>query len=210
MEHYHYVPTLISWTSRQARRFTGLPIKTTCAITDQGKPRKQYDMQIWKDLPCLAWDFREEWDDLSIPSGPPDQRQKAISSVINLNRFTALLMATEEPVFDYHFFALIAFSDALEIPPEELLDKCLDSVVPAAAAWIEILGEEIYEWDDAMNTRGPLWIGQRRFCEERWSFWHKRFMELAHMDEGIGEAARTAARKAAEIMEDIQNWDVEE
>lgn len=66
------------------------------ATTDQGEPLKKHGMQVWGDLPMLDWDFREEWDVRSIPSGPPGRRQKAILDFINLNKFTALLMATEE------------------------------------------------------------------------------------------------------------------
>lgn len=183
------------------------------ATTDQGEPLKKYDMQVWRDLPMLDWDFREEWNKRSIPSGPPGCRQKAISNLINLNKFMALLMATEEPIFDYFsWFMLITFSTALETPPNQLpVTDPLDAYVPAAAAWIEILGAEIYEWDEEDMKGGPLWKGEHSFCEERWRFWQERFGEVASMDnELLGEEARTAAREAELMMREIENGDVEE
>ncbi|OJJ80713.1 DUF3632 domain-containing protein [Aspergillus glaucus CBS 516.65] len=167
------------------------------ATTDQGEPLKKHGMQVWEDLPMLDWDFREEWDVRSIPSGPPGRRQKAILDFINLNKFTALLMATEELVFDFSWFALITFRTALETPPNQLpVTDPLDAYVPAAVAWIETLGVGIYVWDEEHEHRplsgvsgkgGPLWKGKHGFCKER-------FGEVASMDDELGEEAMTAAR----------------
>lgn len=66
-----------------------------------------YDMQIWKDLPTLGWALR-------------DHRQSVISKIINRDKFTALLMATEEPVFVYLWFTMFTLRDALEIPIGQL------------------------------------------------------------------------------------------
>src|SRR3954451_7527691 len=61
-----------------------------------GDPILLHDMRVWKDLPMLGWQFRDEWNP-SIPDGPPDQRASAISQMINRDKFTALLMTTKEP-----------------------------------------------------------------------------------------------------------------
>lgn len=190
------------------------------ATTDQGEHLKKHGMQVWGDLPMLDWDFREEWDVRSIPSGPPGRRQKAISDFINLNKFTALLMATEELIFDFPWFALITFRTALETPPNQLpVTDPLDAYVPAAAAWIETLGVEIYVWDEEHEHRplygvsrkgGPLWKGKHGFCKERWRFWRERFGEVASMDDELGEEAMTAVREAELMMRDVKNGDVEE
>lgn len=189
------------------------------ATTDHGEPHKKYDMQIWRDLPMLGWDLRDEWNLRSIPSAPPDDRQKAILSFVNLNKFTALLLATEEPVFDFSWFALITFRTALETPPNQLPETdSLDAYVQAAATWIETIGMGIYGWDEeydhgpligAPGRGGPLWKGKHGFCEKRWRFWRERFGELASLDDKLGEA-KTAAREAELMMRDIENGNVEE
>ncbi|KAJ5796865.1 uncharacterized protein N7518_005405 [Penicillium psychrosexuale] len=170
-----------------------------------------YDMQIWKDLPTLGWALREQWN-ISVPSGPPDNRQSVISKIINRDKFTALLMATEEPVFAYSWFAIFTLRDALEIPINQLLPTYpLEALIPAAA-WISTLGVEIYEWDkDLSGYKGmaPGSGGPLCFCKERWQLWRKRFGEVARMRGEIGDEARTAAREAEEMMLEIENGEVE-
>ncbi|KAJ9261871.1 hypothetical protein DTO212C5_6548 [Paecilomyces variotii] len=190
------------------------------ATTDQGVPLKKYGLQVWRDLPMFDWELREEWDVRSIPPSPPACRQKAISNFINLNKFTALLMATGEPILEFSWFALIALSTALETPPNQLpATDPLDAYIPAAAAWIETLGVDIYQWDEEHEHRplsgipgegGPLWKGKHSFCKERWRFWRERFGEMAQIDDDLGEGARIAAREAELMMRDIENGDVEE
>lgn len=192
------------------------------ARTESDEPLTLHDMQVWKDLPTLGWHFRNEWNGPSVPGpdSPPESRQKAISDFINVNRFTALLMATEEPVFNYSWFALVTLREALETPPKELPPTApLDTCIPAAAVWIEVLGVEIYEWDEefehgplvgAPGRGGPLWNGKHGFCEDRWALWRERFGELARMEDvsGLGEQTRTTAREAELMMRQIENGDV--
>lgn len=137
------------------------------------------------------------------------------SSYVNLNKFTARLMATEEPVFNYSWFALITLRTALETPPNELPETDpRDAYVQAAAVWIETIGIDIYEWDEefahgrlvgAPGRGGPLWKGKHGFCEQRWQLWRERFGELASLDDKLGEEAKTLAREAELIMRDIEN-----
>lgn len=192
------------------------------AKTENGEPLVLHDMQIWKDLPTLGWYFRDEWNGPFVPGpdSPPEIRQKAISDFINVNRFTALLMATEEPVFNYSWFALVTLREALETPPSQLPSNApLDTCIPAAAAWIEVLGVEIYEWDEefehgplvgAPGRGGPLWNGIHGFCKERWELWRDRFGEVARMEDvpGLGEQTRIIAREAEMMMGQIENGDV--
>lgn len=129
-------------------------------------------------------------------------------------------MATEEPVFNYSWFALITFCGALATPPKQLPPKApLGAYIPAAAAWIEVLGVVIYEWDEefkrgplvgAPGRGGPLWKGKHAFCKKQWGLWRERFGEVARMEDvpGLGEQARTAAREAEQMMKEIENGDV--
>ncbi|KGO54208.1 Protein of unknown function DUF3632 [Penicillium expansum] len=179
-------------------------------LPDAKKPKGDsillYDMQVWKDLPMLGWQFRDEWN-ATVPAGPPDSRQNAISRIISRDKFTARLMATKESVFAYSWFALITLRGALETPADQSSAGNLEALIPAAAAWISILGADIYQWkeefDGALGKGGTLWKGQHGFCKERWQFWKERFGELA-ISEEIGDEARTAARDAQGAMEGIE------
>ncbi|CAG8199396.1 unnamed protein product [Penicillium nalgiovense] len=177
------------------------------AKTSNGEPILLYDMQVWKDLPMFGWQFRDEWN-ASVPAGPPDARQKAISRIINRDKFTARLMATKEPVFAYSWFALITLRDALETPVDQSSAGNLEALIPAAAAWISILGADIYQWnegfDGALGKGGPLWKGQQGFCKERWQFWKERFGELATIEAETGDEVRTTARDTGRMMEEIE------
>ena len=115
-------------------------------------------------------------------------------------------MATKEPVFAYSWFGLITLRETLETPTEQSVGK-LEALIPAAAAWVSILGADIYQWnegfDGALGKGGSLWKGQHGFCKERWQFWKGRFGELAII-EVLGDEVRTAARDAQRTMEEIE------
>ncbi|KAJ5493750.1 hypothetical protein N7463_009837 [Penicillium fimorum] len=166
-----------------------------------------YDMQVWKDLPMLGWQVRDEWN-ASVPTGPPESRQNAISRIINRDKFTAGLVATHEPVFAYSWFALITLREALETPADQSSVGNLEALIPAAAAWISILGANIYQWnerfDGALGKGGPLWKGQHGFSKERWQLWKERFGELVTIEVEIGDEVRTAAKDAKRMMEEIE------
>ncbi|KAJ6137196.1 hypothetical protein N7471_003682 [Penicillium samsonianum] len=178
------------------------------AKTSNGDSILLHDMQVWKDLPMLGWQFRDEWN-ATVPAGPPDSRRNAISRIINRDKFTARLMATKKPVFAYSWFALITLREALEKPADQSSARNLEALIPAAATWISILGADIYQWnegfDGALGKGGPLWKGQHGFCKERWLFWKERFGELAVTEVEIGDEVRTAARDAKRSMEEIES-----
>jgi hypothetical protein len=164
-----------------------------------------HDMQVWKDLPMLGWQFREEWN-ATIPAGQPDERASAISRMINRDRFAALLMATREPVFNYSWFALITFREALEGSADQEAGQ-LDGLIPAAAAWIQVLGAEIYGWTEDFGRKGkggPLWSGKEGFCVERWQFWRERLGEMAKKEQ-FDDKTRSAAVDAGQMMQRIES-----
>ncbi|OQE40924.1 hypothetical protein PENCOP_c005G02385 [Penicillium coprophilum] len=177
------------------------------AKTSNGDSIVLHDMQVWKDLPMLGWQVRDEWN-ASVPAGPPESRQNAILQIINRNKFTARLMATQESVFAYSWFALITLREALETPADQSSERNLEALIPAAAAWISILGADIYKWnerfDGALGKGGPLWKGQHGFCKERWQLWKERFGELVTIEAEIRDEVRTAAKDAKRRMEEIE------
>lgn len=100
-------------------------------------------------------------------------------------------------------------------PPgsEDPLDA-LEVFVPAAAAWISVVGDQMYWWDEEFGRAGrggPLW-GDRKhgFCEERWKLWRKRFGEIAEMRDGVSEHLKTVAKYAEKRMLEIEEEAEEE
>ncbi|KAJ5581519.1 hypothetical protein N7535_000139 [Penicillium sp. DV-2018c] len=177
------------------------------AKSSTGEPILLHGKQVWKDLPTLGWQFRDEWNK-NVPAGPPDRRRSAISQIINRDKFVARLMATGEPVFAYSWFALITLREALETPAEEMAPVSLEPWVPAAVAWISILGKEIYEWneefDGALGRGGPLWRGKYGFSKERWQFWRERFEYLSSTELVSGDELKKSASEAVLIMQRIE------
>ncbi|KAJ0415817.1 hypothetical protein BJY00DRAFT_326770 [Aspergillus carlsbadensis] len=189
---------------------------------ESGSPLTLHDMRLWRDLPTLGWTFRDEWNFSITPNSSAEQRARAISRWVNVNRFAALLMATEEPVFaPYSWFGLVTLRTALETPVEEMGAHgrdALDAWVPAAAVWIEVLGVEIFEWEEefpggggrgAPGRGGPLWSGKHGFCKGRWGLWRGRFGDLARADLGVSEGVRKVAGDAEVMMSEIEAGDVE-
>ncbi|KAL6234503.1 hypothetical protein BDW75DRAFT_212083 [Aspergillus navahoensis] len=183
-------------------------------------PLTIHDMEVWKDLPMLGWRFRDSWNISVRPNSSPEDRQKAISDIVNTSKFAALLMATDEPVFaSYSWFALITLRSALETPTEQMRPaEPLEAWIPAAASWIETLGVEIYKWDEefesgpkvgARGKGGPLWDGKHGFCKERWELWRKRFGEISRMEGELVEGLRKIALDAETMMKEIEAGDVE-
>lgn len=190
--------------------------------TTQGSSVVVYKMEVWKDLPMLRWGFRDEYNFSVDLNAPPFHRQEAVRKFVNINRFAALLKATGEEVFDYSWFALITLREALETKQREAKEiylAKLNSWLPAAAAWIEILGVEIFEWDEefpsgfphgAPGSDGDLWNGKHGFYEERWSLWRERFAGLAKSEKwAIEDDVRRVAGEAAVMMGEIEEGDVE-
>jgi hypothetical protein len=93
-----------------------------------------------------------------------------------------------------------------------LVDEPLEAWIPAAAAWIEVLGVEIYEWDEeyklghlasALGSGGPLWKGKHSFLKERWTFWRERFSETARKEDKL-EHVRRVTEEAGLMMKEIK------
>ncbi|RAH76751.1 hypothetical protein BO86DRAFT_245989 [Aspergillus japonicus CBS 114.51] len=199
-----------------------LPDATTPNEAEE-KPLMIHDMRVWHDLPMLGWELRHRWND-SVPTPTPvhagtkgaegTERDAAIARIVSVNRFVARLVATHEPVFRPHaWFALVTLRRALETPWAQMGPEDPPAAwVPAAAAWIEVLGPEIYAWEEeyvagpavgAPGRGGPLWQGKHGFCRERWGLWRERFGEVARL-EGKDVHVRSVAGRAERRMKEIE------
>lgn len=90
--------------------------------------------------------------------------------------------------------------------------------VPQAARWIEIAGHNIYNFSKAnLDNTGEnviqvwiggedggflVWTGADGFSVERWTFWKRRFGEIAHSE--VKEEVKKLAAQAVEEMEKIE------
>lgn len=198
-----------------------LPDATQPGDDGRDQPLILHDMQVWRDLPLLRWEIRRHWDD-SVPlpgTTTPEERNAAVARTVNVNRFVALLVATDEPVFVADaWFALVTLRIALETPWVQMrADEPLEAWIPAAAAWIELLGVEIYEWDEeykagvlvgAPGCGGPLWNGKHGFSKERWKLWRERFGEAARKEDEP-DYIRRIAGEAELMMKEVEGGDVE-
>ncbi|OJI98347.1 hypothetical protein ASPVEDRAFT_161509 [Aspergillus versicolor CBS 583.65] len=188
---------------------------------EQGSgPLTIHEMEVWKDLPMLGWSLRDYYNISVNPNKSAEEQQKAISQIINISKFAALLTATDEDIFASNsWFALITLRAALESPTERRPGaEPLEAWIPAAAAWIETLGVEIYNWDEefesgpkigARGKGGPLWDGKHGFCKGRWKLWRERFGEIARTEGELGEDVKKTAEDAETMMKEIEAGDVE-
>ena len=102
--------------------------------------------------------------------------------------------------------------DALETPVHQGETQEHDAFLPAAAAWISLLGREIYSWDREIShgdeqgdpgMGGPLWNGQHGPCKERWQLWKTRFEELSQLEQ-LSDELRVIAKGAEAQMNAVE------
>ncbi|KAL4904225.1 hypothetical protein BDW74DRAFT_185835 [Aspergillus multicolor] len=198
-------------------------VTNTPQETNQPEPLRVHGQQVWKDLPMLSSSVAEWWDlyaSVLPPDCTPSEKEGAISRELNKNRFFALLVTIDEPVFlKYAVYAIHTLREALEFHlmyrrPGELLEAW----IPAAAVWIEVLGVQMYEWEGVYETReanggrargGSLWReGEPGFSKERWRFWRERFAQAKGM-KGEPIETRRIAEEAEIMMMEIEAGHVE-
>jgi len=185
------------------------------------------------DLPLFGYRIRDIYDDTQqrmVPSFKNDfstvhllttflvsllsegsERQEIITIFVNLNKFEATLMRTHHPTFaSFDFWAIVVMREALESLEFNLEIQLPEALIPAAVAWVSILGPEMYSWDyefpygvnlSDRGRGGPLWNGQHGFCKERWTLWKQRFTELSSSSELSEDLRKLAAEGATKMGE---------
>lgn len=157
--------------------------------------------ECWNDAPGCGSGF-------SVPE---------IHAWANLNAFIARL--TRADLAGFWVYAIWAIRDALEVERKdyepahkpERAAKLLDAYVPAAAAWIIVMGRELWEKDEDLTPKNPnqedparggaLWKGKSAFCKERWDLWATRFEALSGMEDLMTETREIAAEIFARMEE---------
>ena len=122
------------------------------------------------------------------------------AALLNVTTFSALYLVHGQGVINMAFHAEVSLMEGIEASyhtNEE--QRRAATVVPPAATWILVAGNEIYQL--CKNGQGEKGRG---FSLERWEVWRTKFKEIA-ANEGLGVDVRDVAAKAALIMERIQS-----
>lgn len=137
------------------------------------------------------------------------ERQRGAADFIYGNEFLARMTGTSIAALNFRLYAVWTMRSALEHPGTQRSEHdALDLWVPAAAAWIEVLGPQMYRWTDeypsgprvgAPGRGGALWDGKHGFCKERWTLWRTRFREIAAAP-GVAQDIVIIASQAAGTM----------
>ena len=185
------------------------------------------------DLPMFAWELHDDWSYCTSTSNADGlyvihtltkmsdaQRQADITTFVNVNKFAAQLSCSPHSIFagrdGFGIWVLWLMRGALEYPvnDRELLPlEPLETYIPAAVAWVAILGSEIFSWDNEFPSGekegdpgkgGPLWDGQHGFCKERWHLWKRRFTELSTSKE-LSKELRELATEGVTKMDEAES-----
>ncbi|KAK5805748.1 hypothetical protein VI817_000006 [Penicillium citrinum] len=139
----------------------------------------------------LASNTRERWNGPEKPSSSKGLDQ-CIEEWVSLNTFVAHLSRTYTvPLEDY---ALRTFNRAFG-PGVDLDEKVYH--IPAAAAWMDIMGEDIYLWSSQNSGDN----GQSGFELDKWREWKRGFETCSNSDrlhpQAKGQAERAYSRMKA-------------
>ena len=142
-----------------------------------------------------------------------DGGEQATRTFLNVNKFAAQLLRTDEMFMSYDWWALVVMREALEYPDLYNIDRPQpDALIPTALAWLSLSGPQICTWDKEFlisptkgdrGRGGPLWSGQHGFCKERWKLWKRRFGELSSSIE-LSEDLRKLAGECVATMTEVE------
>ncbi|KAL8712999.1 MAG: hypothetical protein Q9220_002859 [cf. Caloplaca sp. 1 TL-2023] len=213
---------ILSTTRKHAYDHPAIPslVALLAAIQDSPDPtlwksKQQSDpYQSWRHLPGFGMEVREDWNRTltDSPSGD-DQWSCTPAQWTSMNALLAHITVTR--VSNFARYAIWALRDALEdIPGQSTFAghvANLDHYVPAAAVWVFVAGEIIYnEWilgggeKEVEDVGGHLWEG-KGFSRERWGFWKERFGWVRGQGGvEVEEETRAVAGRAVVVMEGVE------
>jgi hypothetical protein len=139
------------------------------------------------------------WDDQAVP-------------LLNATTFGAMYLARGKQPIGMAFHAEVSFIQSVEVPcqtPEQ--QRRAGMYVPPAATWVLLAGQSIHELCKSDYHRkdgapGSVWDGDewlwgkgRGYSLGRWTFWKKRFGEIA-TTQGLKDDVKDIAARAASEM----------
>lgn len=163
---------------------------------------------LWSSLIMIGAAFRETWND--SPGGGSGLQPPEISAWANVNAFVARMV--RDDVSNFWIYCIWAMRDGLENQQD---DSMLDALVPAAVAWVMVLGKELYNKEEDLTPKeknqgnpamGGYWYGEKEipgFNRKRWGVWKERFGVIGGL-EGVSEETRRLAKMAFEEMERVE------
>lgn len=169
---------------------------------------------LWSQLVLLGASARESWND--SPGCGLGMTTSEIHGWTNTNAFFARL--TVANIASYWNYGIWALRDVLEQEPRGnergSQAQHIDALLPAAAVWIRITGEEAYwyarqnkrDFDLRYDVNATLklgWQGREVWTMARWTFWKEKFRVMAGREKLADETRETAAA-VAEYMQEIE------
>jgi hypothetical protein len=161
---------------------------------------------VWSTLAMIGPSVRETWNEIPHEKVIFDPEVKAWT---NVNAIVAGL--TARGIADFWIYCIWAMRNALEDDPSV---KNFNVFIPAAAAWIFVLGKLLYVRKRDLTTKDPqrygnpggggkLYRGPTAFCPERWDFWKQAFKNVSEMQR-LKPSTRGLAAQAAKRMNEIE------
>jgi hypothetical protein len=160
--------------------------------------------KVWSITLMLGPSARETWNDI------PHEKlifDPEIEAWANVNAFVAGI--TIRGIADFWTYCIWAMRSALEDIPAPMM---IDASVPAAAAWIFVLGPQLYKKNKDLTPKDParqgnpgaggeLYKGAVAFCRERWDFWKQAFRNLSERQD-LKTTTRDIAVQASKTMDE--------
>lgn len=144
-------------------------------------------------------DDEADWDAQTVP-------------LLNATTFGAVYLALGRQPIGMSMHAEISLMQGIEVPYQTLeQQRRAVMYVPPAATWVLLASEKIFElcktdYDRQDGAPGStpdgeewLWGNGRGYSLGRWTFWKKRFSEIAILTELKGDVMDIAARAASEM-----------
>ena len=144
-----------------------------------------------------------DWDAQALP-------------LLNATTFGAMYLALGRQSIGMPFHAEVSLMQGIEVPCQSVEQQRRAAMyVPPAATWVLLAGESIYKLckidhdrkDGALGSTPNgdewLWGKGRGYSQERWTFWKKRFGEIATTKD-LKDSVREISARASSHMEKFE------
>ncbi|KZF21460.1 hypothetical protein L228DRAFT_268941 [Xylona heveae TC161] len=150
----------------------------------------------------IACSVREKFNGPEKHNNNEKEKTKSIQAWIRLNAFVAYL--TQLHACSLESYGLWTFYRVFDEENERLRREELDYHVPAAEAWVQIMGEELYQWTKLDIDRENKKDNQALVDRVRWDRWKHGFADCARL-EGLRTETKLAAESAWRCMNNLES-----